>query len=287
MRELRASDAERVAALFVDCYGEARPIDAEEIRSWLRNSELEPEWLRVLEEDGRIVGYGDVWPQHEQLWLDVASPSHAATFFEWAELEARAHGSPRVRIQIPHGHALATVAAERGYEPWRHSLTMEIALDAPPHRPPLPQGLELRPYRDEDAEQLREALNEAFADDPFHEDISPSNFREFFLEARAFDPTLWLLAWDAAELAGFNVVYPERGSDATLGWVNTLGVRGPWRRRGLGEALLRIAFADLYARGLRRVGLGVDAANVTGALRLYERVGMHQVLRSDNWQKDV
>ena len=68
-----------------------------------------------------------------------------------------------------------------------------------------------------------------------------------------------------------------------LGWVGILGVRSPWRRRGLGDALLRASFAALYERGLRRVGLGVDTENVTGALRLYERAGMRAVRRTDSW----
>ena len=57
----------------------------------------------------------------------------------------------------------------------------------------------------------------------------------------------------------------ERVGDPELGWIGTLGVRPAWRRRGLGEALLRAAFAELFARGRRRVGLGVDTENVTGA----------------------
>lgn len=287
LRPLREDDAEQVAALFVECYGDARLIDAEEIRSWLHNEEFERDWLRVLERGGRVAGYGDIWPQPEDVWLDVAAPGNWQLFFEWAESEGAARGIGRVRIQIPHGHELAHVAASRGYETWRHSLTMETALERPPETPETPDGLELRAYRDEDADVLRRAIDDAFADDPFHTDLTPSNFREFFLRARGFDPSLWLLVWDGDELAGFSLNYPERGSDPGLGWVNTLGVRRPWRRRGLGEMLLRRSFAELYARGLRRVGLGVDAQNVTGALRLYERVGMRQLRRSDNWQKTL
>ena len=164
---------------------------------------------------------------------------------------------------------------------------MEIGLAAEPPRVELPDGLQLRTYADADAEPLRAAINEAFRDDPFHVEVTPGSFREFFLRSRGFDPALWLLAWDGGDLAGFSLAYPEHGSDASLGWVGTLGIREPWRRRGLGEALLRRSFAELYGRGLRRVGLGVDAQNVTGALRLYERAGMRQVHRSDNWQKAV
>ncbi len=37
--------------------------------------------------------------------------------------------------------------------------------------------------------------------------------------------------------------------------------------------LLRTAFAELHAHGYRRIALGVDAANPTGAVALYESVG--------------
>ena len=38
-------------------------------------------------------------------------------------------------------------------------------------------------------------------------------------------------------------------------------------------------------RGKRSAGLGVDAENTTGAVALYERVGMHVVRRSDTWER--
>ncbi len=60
-----------------------------------------------------------------------------------------------------------------------------------------------------------------------------------------------------------------------MGWVGSLSVRRPWRRRGLGLALLLHSFHALQERGKARVGLGVDAQNLTGATRLYEKAGMH------------
>lgn len=62
-------------------------------------------------------------------------------------------------------------------------------------------------------------------------------------------------------------------------------MREPWRRRGLGLALLRNAFRLFWDRGERRVGLGVDSDNPTGARRLYEHAGMHVAWRADVYEK--
>jgi mycothiol synthase len=280
LRELRDADAEAVAALFVEAFGDARRLDAEEIRSWIDNEDLKPENLRVLEEDGRVVGYGDVWPEEDNVQLDVAAPGHWEPFLDWAEAEAAGR---RIRVFVPERHELARIAQTRGYRLWRSSYTMEA--DLPVDGPVVPAGIEVRSYRpDVDGEAVRQALNESFADDPFHHDVTSSNFREFYLKSRGFEPSLWLFGWDGDELAGFVLAYSQHVGDPALGWVGTLGVRPAWRRRGLGEALLRAGFAALYTRGLRRVGLGVDTENITGALRLYERVGMRPVRRFDNWE---
>ena len=282
LRQLSADDADAVAALFVASYGDARQIDAEEVRSWLGNTELEPGWLKVLAESGEVVGYGDIWVHEDELALDVAAPGRWDAFFDWAEAEARTRALGKVRTTPPAGHEVCEIAAARGYRYWRSSFTMEIAL-RDPQPTALPDGFELRPYTDVDAETLRAGLNEAFALDPFWHEVTPWSFREFYLRSRGFDRVLWLLAWRGDELAGFALGYAGQGSDESLGWIGSLGVRAPWRRRGLGEALLRSAFQSLHARGFRRVGLGVDAENATGAVALYERAGMRVVRQTDNW----
>ncbi len=68
-------------------------------------------------------------------------------------------------------------------------------------------------------------------------------------------------------------------------WVNILAVRRPWRRQGLGMALLRQAFGEFYRRGIRQVALGVDAENITGATRLYARAGMRVTRQYARYEK--
>jgi ribosomal protein S18 acetylase RimI-like enzyme len=71
-----------------------------------------------------------------------------------------------------------------------------------------------------------------------------------------------------------------------MGEVSTLGVRGPWRRNGLGIALLRHSFAEFYRLGKRRVILGVDSQNLMDAPRLYECAAIHIDMQYDAYQKN-
>lgn len=286
LRPLREEDAEAVAVLYVQAFGKDRIIDAEEIRTWFRNEEMKPEWLRVLELEGLVVGYGDILVEDDEIALDVAAPGHWEPFLDWAESAGRRYNKPRVRAFFPSGHELTEIVERRGYGMSRSSFTMEAALDraAPPV---LPEGIEVRAFRPQDEDDVRTLLNEAFAQDPLFHEYSPSRFHEFHLKARGYDPSMWFLAWSEEELAGCALASAGHEGDTELGWIGELGVRAAYRRRGLGEALLRAAFHELAARGLTRVGLGVDTENVTGALRLYERVGMRPVSHWDNWILDL
>src|SRR5207248_11800559 len=103
------------------------------------------------------------------------------------------------------------------------------------------------------------------------------------VEGPRADLSLWTAVWDGDQIAGTLIAAPELGG----GWVASIGVREPWRRRGLGLALLRRSFGQFWDRGERRVQLGVDAGNATGALRLYERAGMHVVWEAVVYEKEL
>jgi ribosomal protein S18 acetylase RimI-like enzyme len=90
----------------------------------------------------------------------------------------------------------------------------------------------------------------------------------------------WRAGWDLAlSVAAVRRPRIRVGAD--------VGVRRPWRRRGLALALLHHSFAQLARRGATRVGLGVDAENTTGAVRLYRRASVHAERTSDIWEKRV
>jgi ribosomal protein S18 acetylase RimI-like enzyme len=289
LRELRDEDADAVAQLFVSAFGDARRMDGDEIREWLRNEALKPENLRVLEEDGAVVGYVDVWIDPPTMDVDMASTDRWDELFDWAEGQAPVLGVERVRTFFVEGHPLEQLVHARGYRNIRASYTMEIELgDEPPADTSAVAGIEVRAYRPGiDERPTYEAKEEAFED---HWDHTPQTFemwREFGVKQTNFDPSLWFLAWDGDEVAGLSLNFLERSGDPGYGWVGTVGVRRAWRRRGIGEALLRRSFRELHSRGQRRVRLSVDAESITGATRLYERVGMHVIQQSNTWQFEL
>jgi ribosomal protein S18 acetylase RimI-like enzyme len=70
--------------------------------------------------------------------------------------------------------------------------------------------------------------------------------------------------------------------DLNVGFVNGLGVIKEFHGRGLGETLLRWAFAYYAADNRSSIELNVDTGNESGALRLYEKLGMKP---KQSWQQ--
>ena len=171
-----------------------------------------------------------------------------------------------------------------GYSPVRYYWRMEIKLQEAPATVTFPAGIELRPFiKDEHAIAIWQADDEAFRDhwgshDRTYEEWSHGKFGN-----PNFDPTLWMIAWDGNEVAGFSQNRFRKG----IGWIGTIAVRRPWRKKGLGIALMRHTVGEFYKRGTSTIGLGVDSANLTGATRLYERAGMYAVGEFAMYEKEL
>ncbi len=100
------------------------------------------------------------------------------------------------------------------------------------------------------------------------------------------DPSIYLGAWDGDEVAGvvFNAIFAAENEALGMqrGWLEHVSVRRPWRGRGVAKALCAASFRLLRDRGIEEAWLGVDGANPTGALQLYEGLGFGTVTR--RWQ---
>jgi ribosomal protein S18 acetylase RimI-like enzyme len=170
-----------------------------------------------------------------------------------------------------------------GYRFVRSAFRMEIELGEEVAPPAWPDGRAARTLEPGEGRRAYEAYTAAFADTlDFH--ALPYEQWAFWLFDEADDPALTFLVEDGDDIAGLSISRERRGSDVDLGWIHVIGVRPPWRRRGLGRALLLHALGELRARGKPRAGLGVDGAS-RNAVRLYETEGMRIVRRNDVYEK--
>jgi ribosomal protein S18 acetylase RimI-like enzyme len=168
---------------------------------------------------------------------------------------------------------------------------MVADLDSPPEVPPFPAGILVRPFDpDTETEEVYRTFVDTFKDhfgfieQPFEKGLA--EFKHNYINEPGYDPRYWFVAMDGEKMAGICICRAEDSEDPDSGWVGKLGVRRAWRNRGLGDALLKHAFAAFYADGKRRAGLGVDAASLTGALKLYERAGMRVQRQFTMYEKE-
>jgi mycothiol synthase len=248
----------------------------------------------VLTEEGRVIAYADIWdttePHIHQNAMVIVHPDYwgvgIGTYLErWTEERAREniHRAPPeasvVLLQRVYSgnQAAIDILTQAGLEHWRGSYTMRIDLTDKPEEPQLPEGIVIRPIRPSEERAYFQAAQEAFRD---HWGVVEQPFEQYYEQMHRFqtayfyEPSLWFAAFQGDEIAGLALCRWGTPEDENLGWVSTLAVRRPWRRKGLGLALLLHSFGELYRRGKHGAGLGVDADNLTGALRLYERAGM-------------
>lgn len=170
--------------------------------------------------------------------------------------------------------------AAAGYRAVRQFSRMVVHLD----EAPLPAGGEVRLVSGPaDRPAMHAVMTASFAD---HFGSSAEPYDAWWARQSrrsGFDESLWWLAEaDGAPVGG---LIGRNMSDQ--GWVQGLGVLPAYRGRGLARYLLLAAFAEFHHRGYPRVALGVDTANSTGALRLYESVGMRPAQQHDLWQRTV
>ena len=183
-----------------------------------------------------------------------------------------------------------TALLEReGYRPVRYHLDMVRWLSEPITAAPMPEGLEVRLTSPERYRAVWEADQEAFRD---HWHFIPGTEEDYqgWLEWSP-DPSLWKVAWDGDQVAGMVLNFLNENENAEYnrkrGYTEGIAVRRPWRRRGLARSLLTQSLQMFKDMGMDEAALGVDAENLTGALRLYQSVGFREVKRTTTYHKEL
>ena len=308
IRPPRDEDAEEVA-----------DFSNEECVAWFGTPVIDADWMRsrwtapavdrehdfavVESPDGGLCGFLSV--EAEPPFTEVFTLGIVALAFHGrglgaaivSETERRARrfealADPSARMLL-HAGALAdeprasALLSSRGYREVRRFELRRVDFDGDPPPPRQIEGIDVRGFRPEQARRLYDAHVDAFADHWGEGMETWEDFRHHQFDAPEFDPELWFVAWDGDELAGYVGALEESREDPARGYVSLIGVRRPYRRKGLGEALLLHAFGALHARGKTGVDLHVDADSLTGATGLYAKVGMTAHPRFATWEKEL
>ncbi len=199
-----------------------------------------------------------------------------------ARLAEEAAADPRPGPRELRTWALETDNADRalitaeGYVPIRFGFEMRRPITGIVPEHPLPTGIEMRPVTPDQHRAIFDADVEAFQDHWGHRTPGEGDFAAMFDHPET-DTSLWCVAWDGDQVAGsvMNSIFVAENEALGIrrGWLEHVSVRRPWRGRGVAKALCTASFQVLRAQGMDEAWLGVDGANPTGALRLYEGLG--------------
>jgi GNAT superfamily N-acetyltransferase len=310
-RPATMNDLENAVKLFNLCSNHMigrNEVTVSDVRAeWiLQDFDLETATRVAVDKSGKLIGYVEVWDIDElpvDIWVwGRVHPDHegrgiGTTLMKWAEIRARqALGRVPDDIKVAMRSGIFSnyepgleLFRNRGMRPIRRFYTMAIDLNEQPPAAQWPDGITIRPMSGiDEARKVIAAVDDAFKDhwgyveQPFEQELE--RWLHFMNHNEGFDPNLWYLAMDGDEIAGVSLCTEKSREDPAMAWISTLGVRRPWRRQGLGLALLHHSFGEFYHLGKAQVGLGVDATSLTGATRLYERAGMHPIRQFNTYE---
>jgi len=170
----------------------------------------------------------------------------------------------------------------------RHIMTRDLAQNIPDL--PLPDGFEIRPVTPEHMAMIWNTAQTGFDEPLWFEAYMPMAAAV----SAPIDPTLWHVAWhvDSGQVAGgvFSIVFPQGVASGCAGceaWSDEVVVRSPWRRRGLGKALLAYHLRAMRARGLTEASLAVNDDNPYLAPKLYADLGYHVIASWLEYRKAI
>jgi len=299
VRHPTVDDAQRTLALMVRCdvseYGEPDSDLEDLLHEWGQINLNHDAWLAFTPKRD-LVGYGAVVPWVSNLRYDFyVDPSWEDEDLGQAllarceergfSLAAERKGGVELvaKTYVAHVNQRDRNVVERaGFRPVKHHFNMQVQLDAPLPQPHWPEGIAVRTVAPgQDDRSIYELIQTTF-DRPGRTAPTFEEWKTFMMRSDIFETDLWFLAVAAGEIVGACLCFEY----PTQGWVRQLGVAEHWRRKGLGTALLRHAFARFKGRGCDTVGLAVAADNAD-AYAFYQKVGMKRIRQYDEYEKPI
>jgi GNAT superfamily N-acetyltransferase len=245
--------------------------------------DLAQDWVGIFD-DARIVGWG-LYVHPRRAWADVHPDQRdrgVGTWLRrWTEERARTRGADRVS-QVIHDERkeVGAMFAASGYVARHTSWILRMDHVSEPAAPTVPEGIEIRPIRPDDESSTMAMFESAFAEFADRLPSSESTWRAMTVAREGFTPEDLIVAVDGQQVVGGALLL-----DSDEIWVDKLAVAATHRHRGIGRGLLQTAFRRSFARGYDHTSLSTDSRS--GALSLYERIGMHVTRSFTNWGLDL
>ena len=251
----------------------------------VRTEGFDPErdWIGVFRSD-EIVAWG-MYTHPRRAWVDV-HPDHrgqgVGTWLRhWTESRGRDRGSDRVTQVIEDTRLdVASMLEAAGYAPGYTSWVLRMEHATEHSNPTAPNGITLRPIRSDDEATTMAMFEAAFSEFADRLPSSEAAWRAGTVEREGFVPDDLIVALDGDAIVGGALLL-----DSEEIWVDKLAVAATHRHRGIARALLHTAFTRSFDRGYDHTMLSTDSR--TGALSLYERVGMRVTRSFTNWGLDL
>ena len=187
----------------------------------------------------------------------------------WMQAQARSRGLQVIGMPVPRGSSGDRLLERLGYRirwtSWALALPEGQVIEAPP----LPPGYTIRTAELADHRVAWTVIEDAFLEWSVRDRQSFEDFSAQVLHRPGFEPwNLRVVTDGIGDVVGAVLILLAD----EVGFVERIAVRKDQRGKGLGQALLADAFARAREHGATRSELSTDSR--TGALGLYERVGM-------------
>jgi mycothiol synthase len=232
--------------------------------------DLAEDWVGVFDAD-RIVGWAMV-VRRRSVWIDVHPESRGrriGTWLrQWSIERARRGGMDRIGQTVDDRRTDVTkMLVSAGYQARRISWIVRIEHATRPPAPVPPSGIVLRHFQPGDDPELFTMFEESFSEFRDRLPTSLASWRAATVGRQGFRPDDLVVAVDGTRIVGGAFLI-----DSAEVWVDKLAVHREYRHRGIARALLQTAFRRAFDHGYARTSLSTDSN--TGALTLYERIGM-------------
>lgn len=268
---------EVMAALQRAEIGAADIEEADIVADWQRPGVDVPQVTMGVFADDRLVGYAEA-ARDGRCDAAVDPRWHGrgigTALTRWMQHRSRELGARTVGMPVPQGGSGDRLLSSLGYRVRWTSWVLQLPAGGSIAPRDLPEAHRLRAARPEEYPAVHGVIEDAFLEFSQRDRAPFEDFEAGVVHRPGFEPWQVRVVDGPDGIVGAAVLIMARDEAGAVveGYVDTLAVRADRRGRGLAQALLVDAFSLARQHGAPACGLATDSR--TGALGLYEKVGM-------------